>query len=68
MYIVREGERRGRGSYLTKADYLGFDLWFYTKKQRRARRFASLDEAKSAAASVEHVTVYRVVKFREKEG
>lgn len=64
MFIVREGKRRGRGAYLTVgALYDGLLFYYYSKKQHRAKRFASLKEAKEAAKQVIHVEKYRVVKL-----
>lgn len=67
MYIIREGKRRGRGVYLTVgALYDGLAFYHYSKKQRRAKRFSSRDEAKEAAKQVFHVTSYRVVTLKER--
>lgn len=63
MYVVREGTRRGKGAYLTKADIHGFDLWYYTRRKKRARRFNSPGEALHAAKMVFHVTQYRAVRL-----
>jgi hypothetical protein len=67
MFIVREGKRRRRGAYLTVgALYDGLSFYHYSKKQHRAKRFSSSEEAKEAAKQVLHVEKYRVVRFKER--
>lgn len=65
-FIVREGKRRGKGTYLTYTGDFPAALWHFTRKQRRAYRFDTYEDAVGAAMRVWHITVYRVVKLKEK--
>ncbi len=64
-FIVREGKRRGRGHYLTRSSIGLFNGGFhhYTKRQRKAHRFDTVEEALAAAEGCVHIPSYRVVKL-----
>lgn len=67
-FIVRQGKRRGRGPYLAWSP-LGISppyFYHYSKRQKRAKRFDTAEQAKEAAKNVWHVTSYRVVKLKKR--
>ncbi len=69
MYIVREGERRGKGAYLAyvPVGVIVVGMWYYTRRQGRAYKFKSEAKAMEAAAKCEHITSYRAVRLTEKK-
>ncbi len=68
MYIVRSGKKRGRGQYLTYVSgcWILDGMWYYTPKQRKARKFQFVAEARRYAGLCAHVGSFRVVKLKPK--
>lgn len=67
-FIVRQGRRRGRGTYLTHSpvEASAVGVWHYTRYQSRACRYESADAARAAARRCWHVSDYRVVRLKER--
>ena len=64
-YIIRSGNKRGRGQYLTCSPpgVISAGMYHYTRRKRRAVVFNSVDAACLAASKCWHIDTYRVVKL-----
>lgn len=52
-YVIRDGQKRGRGRYLRFVNLFdGLVHYCHTKKQGRAKKFGSREEAEHAFATV----------------
>lgn len=54
MYVVREGKKRGRGSYVrTVVLFDGYVMYCGTRKQRKATQYETYEEARKVADVIE---------------